>query len=369
MSARRSDVIQPDKHKTTGRWRARYTDPDGKIRSAGTFPTKKEAWKAIHDKEREIHRGEWDNPDLGMIRFADWVPTALNRLGKDGQKIGARTRILYEGQLRRHVLPTFGKMMLRDIKKRDIHNWLDKLPDTPNRLNLYMLVRGILRVAVEDEELKVNPAATIRIRNYAKDRPTLRSDQFAELLELAHPTMKLLLLVTWGTSARVGEVLGMNVEHLDLKRGTVDIVQQFGRTADGLGIDAPKNGHARLALPIYPEALDAIRAHLKKNPKIGSTPLLQNEFGRRIGRRWIYEQMLELREKTGLDWLHVHDIRHFSLTAFADAGAGLKEVMGRAGHSSMQVSLHYIHVSEKRSTELASKVTLATAPLNKEARR
>jgi len=221
-----------------------------------------------------------------------------------------------------------------------------------------MLLRGIMRTAVEDEQIKVNPVALLRVPSYAKERPTLQSEEFDELLELAHPTMKLLLLVVAGTSCRLGEALGLNAEHVDLKRGTVDIIQQFGRTADGLGLDVPKNGHARLAVPIFPEGLEAIREHLRDSPKIGSTPLLQNQFGRRIGRRWIYEQMLDLREKTGLDWVRMHDIRHFSATAYADAGAGLKEVMDRLGHSSPQTSLHYLHVSEKRSSELAKKVSL-----------
>ena len=62
----------------SGRWQARYRGPDGIDRAAPeTFATKTEAAKWLTNKEAEINRDDWINPESGQItlrQFAtDWV--------------------------------------------------------------------------------------------------------------------------------------------------------------------------------------------------------------------------------------------------------------------------------------------------------
>jgi integrase len=48
-----------------------------------------------------------------------------------------------------------------------------------------------------------------------------------------------------------------------------------------------------------------------------------------------------------------HDLRHFSLTMAAVAGASTKELMRRGGHSTPAAALRYQHATENRDKVIA----------------
>ena len=67
----------------------------------------------------------------------------------------------------------------------------------------------------------------------------------------------------------------------------------------------------------------------------------------------------------GLPGIHFHDLRHAGNTLTADAGASLRELMDRVGHSSTRVALIYQHSSDERQRKLADAVgEAARAALN-----
>ncbi len=62
------------------------------------------------------------------------------------------------------------------------------------------------------------------------------------------------------------------------------------------------------------------------------------------------------RVKAGLSGVHFHDLRHTGNTLTADAGANLRELMERMGHSSTRAALIYQHSSIERQRTLANAV-------------
>jgi hypothetical protein len=55
-----------------GRWRARYRDPDGRPRSQ-TFDRKGDAERFLQRNGTAIQRGEWIDPHLRRVLFAEWA--------------------------------------------------------------------------------------------------------------------------------------------------------------------------------------------------------------------------------------------------------------------------------------------------------
>jgi hypothetical protein len=51
---------------------------------------------------------------------------------------------------------------------------------------------------------------------------------------------------------------------------------------------------------------------------------------------------------TGLTGIHFHDLRHAGNHLVAEAGASLRELMDRMGHSSSRAALIYLHSSDDR---------------------
>ena len=78
------------------------------------------------------------------------------------------------------------------------------------------------------------------------------------------------------------------------------------------------------------------------------TPLRHSSFYRRV---W-----LPAVAKVGLPGIHFHDLRHAGNTLTADAGASLRELMDRMGHSSTRAALIYQHPSDERQRKLADAV-------------
>jgi integrase len=76
----------------SGRWQARYTGPDGAMRTIGTFATKSEADQALAHEVSTMARGAWHDPRLGEQPlgewFRGWIATRTD--------IAESTRALYE---------------------------------------------------------------------------------------------------------------------------------------------------------------------------------------------------------------------------------------------------------------------------------
>ena len=59
-----------------------------------------------------------------------------------------------------------------------------------------------------------------------------------------------------------------------------------------------------------------------------------------------------LRE-AGLPMIHFHDLRHTGNTMAAGAGAGLRELMDRMGHSTTRAAMVYLHATDERQQAIA----------------
>lgn len=80
-----------------------------------------------------------------------------------------------------------------------------------------------------------------------------------------------------------------------------------------------------------------------------ATPLRRGNFRRRI---WV-----PALAAVGLSGTHFHDLRHTGNVITAAAGASLRELMDRMGHSSARAALIYLHGSDARQRVIADGVS------------
>ena len=76
----------------------------------GTFATKADASAWLANTETDLGRGTWVDPQRGQETFQQYAGTWMNRTD-----LADSTRGKYEGLLRLHILPTFGKVELRRL--------------------------------------------------------------------------------------------------------------------------------------------------------------------------------------------------------------------------------------------------------------
>ena len=150
--------------RASGRYQARYTGPDGRVHSAPyTFERKTDAAHWLSLREAEITRGDWANPDAAQVRFAGY-----SRQWMADRVLKTRTRELYGGLLRNHLLPAFGgETTIGDITLASVRRWRkERLDAGPHAAwpfgpvtvaKAYRLLHAIMQTAVDDELLRRNP--------------------------------------------------------------------------------------------------------------------------------------------------------------------------------------------------------------------
>jgi hypothetical protein len=132
----------------SGRFQARYTVASAEYLAPRTFRTERDAQAFLATARADLERGTWINPDAGKVPLADYARRWLD----ERPQLRPRTRELYEAQLRRHILPTFGLLALRDLRRPAIRTWYAGLlsgprPGASTAAKCYRLLRSILATA------------------------------------------------------------------------------------------------------------------------------------------------------------------------------------------------------------------------------
>jgi hypothetical protein len=192
----------------SGRFQASYTDPAGVRRPAPeTFATKAAAGRWLSEKETELLRGEWVNPDdqrVTLLEFGNqWI---TERPG-----LRPRTVDLYRSLFRLHIAAHLGSVALGDLQPGEVRRWRAQLLDSGVSATVtakaYRLLRAIMMTAVDDGIILRNPC---RIRGAGSEptpeRPVLTVTQVFELAGRLPEPYGLMILVTTFGSLRWGEV-------------------------------------------------------------------------------------------------------------------------------------------------------------------
>ncbi|MFD9574779.1 tyrosine-type recombinase/integrase [Streptomyces sp. NPDC059982] len=340
----------------SGRYQARYLGPDGQLRPAPeTFRTKKDADDWLADKQTEMRKGDWHDPDAGKIAFGPYAVTWIKE-----RQLTSTTRQLYGSLLKHHLEPVLGAVNLAEISPPLVRSWrADKLaagtgPTTVAKA--YALLRAILGTAVSDEVIRRNPcqvkgASTV----HTPERPTATVKEVYALAEAIQPRFRALVLMAGFLGLRWGELIGLHRRDVDLENRTVRVRRAVAELGNGQReIKAPKSAAGKRTVSIPGVILPDLHDHLKRYAEAGAdgrvfvgakgaTPR-RNHFNR----LW-HKACLE----AGVKELHFHDLRHTGNTLAASTGASTRELMTRMGHSTARAALIYQHASADRDRLIA----------------
>lgn len=344
----------------SGRWQARLVGPNGRRYSAGVHATKSDAKAAQVAKLAELNAKHRKGiKESKRITFGDYADLYMQGR-RPGEAAGlARTsRGVYQSCLRRSLIPAFGKKFLDQITTLSIRQWWQSKEPTQGRQSEFYLLRQILQQATEDGLIDQNPA---KIKgsgaDMSKRRPTLTAGQVGDLCEKAESLQtKALIILLAGSGMRIGEALALDWSDIEMLSGRVSIVKHW--TPHGI-TDGTKNKRiASRSVALPPWAVDAVLEHYKQVPQRDDTdPMFVNAHGRRLSHDVFRREFAKLRERVGLPEIHIHDLRHFALTTYAQTpGTTLRDVMARGGHSTEKMALRYQHANDERDAQQAQKM-------------
>lgn len=346
----------------SGRWRVRLVDPGtGRRVSLGTHKTKAEAERAFASAVTDQQKGAWVAPENGRVTLEDYAWQWLDvRLTRRGERLRPKTRELYEGFLRLHILPTLGTVPLGRLTTAGIRRWHADLladgPGAPSAAKCYRLLRTILTTAVEDGLIVVNPCA---IKGAGvepeEERPLPTIAEVYELAATVKPQFRALVLLAAFGGMRRGELLALTRRDIDLLHRTVTVRLQRQETKGGRHmVSPPKTDAGKRTLVLPASLIPEVEAHLDAfvGPEPGA-PLFVGTRGAPVRVVTWQRDWTRARRTLGLESVRLHDLRHVAGTMAAATGASTKELMHRLGHASPRAALRYQHATAKRDEAIA----------------
>jgi integrase len=350
----------------SGRWQARYLGPDGLMRPADrTFPTKTSAEQWLTRTEADIIDSDWIDPDAGLILFADYATAWID----ERPDLRPKTIQLYRYLLRRHLATAsaFGTRTVAEIRDAHVRRWRKTLLESGvspvTVAKAYRLLKAIMNTAVEDGLIRRNPC---RIKGAGQEkspeRAVLTIHQVFALADSIAPRYRALILFAVFTSLRWGELAALRRKDIDLGTRTVRIERSLTELPGGGYHFGPPKSDAGQRLVAFPDlitqdlAWHLARFSASEDEALVFTsptgmPLRHGNFRRRV---W-----LAALESAGLPVIHFHDLRHTGNHLSAGAGATLRELMERMGHSTTRAALIYLHATDERQRAVADAVDAA----------
>jgi integrase len=266
------DRRRPFVEKRGDRWRVRWPDSEGNLRSSSRaddgqpFTDKEAAERYGWEQMGQIARGQWLDPRRSGITLADWVNDwwAINSIdalsGKSARK--------YRADIELHFLPAFGQHTLAELAEADVTlaTWFtrhraDYAANTvENRRNL---LSTILNDAVANGRMTRNPL----VRSNRRGRRSKRDDDRAEkawatplqallIAERAavyaggEPSAFVMMIAFAYTGMRSRELVGLERRYVN--SGTLKVEWQLVEHTGGLTRERPKYDSRRtIDLPVF----------------------------------------------------------------------------------------------------------------------
>ena len=196
--------------------------------------------------------------------------------------------------------------------------------------------------------LDTNVAARLAVPKSGRSLPTVVTPTTAETLmvssqattepEYLRDTAMLELL--YATGIRVSELCGIDLADVNYSRNTVKVTGK---------------GNKQRVVPFGDPAASALKAwrdhgrpHLLNPKKPAHNALFLGARGGRIDPRMVRTVVARAGKQLSVDGLGPHSLRHSAATHMLDGGADLRVVQELLGHSSLQTTQIYTHVSTTR---------------------
>jgi integrase len=125
----------------------------------------------------------------------------------------------------------------------------------------------------------------------------------------------------------------------------------------------PKTDAGRRTVAIPPHIVPEVAEHL--DHFVGAAPdamVFTGEKGGPLRPHVLQKAWTAAKTSTGLEDLHLHDLRHAGNTWAAATGASTKELMARMGHANSTAALRYQHATADRDQAIAAALSALMSP-------
>jgi len=205
------------------------------------------------------------------------------------------------------------------------------------------VIRMFYRFLYMEGRIGHNPLEEISSPRRGRKIPTYLSEKEVDTL-LDVPSLdnlygvrnRAILEVLYGAGLRISELVGLNTTDLNLRKGWLKVLGK---------------GSKERLVPLGKKACSWIKKYLeeKGEGERGKAPLFCNRYGNRISRQSCWVIIKECARKSGLvKEISPHTLRHSFATHLLSRDADLRVVQELLGHTSIDTTQIYTHISQER---------------------
>ncbi len=215
-------------------------------------------------------------------------------------------------------------------------------------------VRSFYRFLLREGYVSVDPTATVGTPKQTRTLPKAISIEEVEAIldrPAAHPLGirdRGILEMLYGSGLRISELVGLDVDDVDLDSGTVLVRSGKG----GKSRRVPIGRQAKQAVGRY---VTSVRPELvkKSSGKTAKGALFLNARGGRLSRQGCWKILKGYAREAGSgERVSPHTLRHSFATHMLDAGADIRVVQELLGHASLSTTQVYTLVSDQHLREV-----------------
>lgn len=315
----------------SGRNRARYRDADGVQRSK-SFTKLKDAQKWLRAQRVAV--------DQGIVERKPDTTTVFQLAFKynEGRHHRALSQRQAEQYLRHLKESPLGRRYVTAARPSDIQSYVSFLSKTQKlsartTRNHVAWVRRVFIVAVDDDIIVKSPVrSTLALPPITapKIKPLTR-EQIDAWVEAMPERYAFAITLQAATGLRIGELLGLRVDDVDLMRRVVHVDHQLGRT--GRTMVPTKTEHSMRDVPLARDVALLLSAQIANYPPGKDGVIFSTTFGNAV-RHDIHSTMLkDAASEAGLpEGTSSHDLRHWFASVLVAAGLPLNVVAAQLGH-------------------------------------
>ncbi len=328
-------------------YQVRWRDPEGRQRKK-SFAKKALAVQFAATVGADVVRGTYVDPRAGRQTFVSY---ADEWAGAQDWKATSRESWRYH---RGRLLPLLGGRSLANVDLLTLQRARQSLAAryAPSTVTTTMAYAGmVMRAAYIGNRIGSDPTRGLRAPKRRAGEPDgkvgpnqvpTRAEALAILDAAPMPYRAAIALGL--TGLRVGEVLAMSADRLELDRRLVTIDRQLQRIDDQLVLTTPKAEKTRVIVVPGVVAVE-LRRHLRDHQ--GEGLLFRGRRGTPMMRRdQFYASAWHpalVGAGLGADRFVFHSLRHFCASTLLAEGAPLAAVAGHLGDTVETVSRTYVH--------------------------
>lgn len=365
-----------------GRYEARlfigYT-PSGNPKQVSFYgKTKAEALKKLEEaKYKYTHHLVSFDENCTFYEFCeDFFDNSEGRTNCSAAILDKNHRLL-----KNHVYPFIGKTKLSDLKRGDFNRLFGILRQGHDNFkplsvktirNVHSVIHAILRTAVEDEILAINPSDNCRIpkksdSEISTEWQALTKDEEIALLErFQEDDFNLLFMFAFHSGMRQGEVLGLLWDDINFDIGSISIRRQLQKEFGEYRLKATKTRQVRTIfmteelrwLLIKEKSWQDTMAKIDPDKWDNSMNLVfTDKTGRHLTAITVFRHFKNCARAIGKPELRFHDLRHNFASHLAMIGVPVTtsaKILGHSNTTTTQNIYQHTNTDDMRTAMIAA---------------